>query len=69
LAYFEDRSEGWVARVDQFNTDRNRVRDDSSLSEDQKQSTIKQMKSNEFSNKEIFKLAYQNIKQRNIQVN
>jgi len=69
LAYFEDRSESWMARVNQFNTERNRVRGDSSLSEGEKENTIKQMKSNEFSNKEIFKLAYQNIKQRNYPVN
>jgi len=63
LAYFEARPESWVERVNRFNTTKNRIQADSSLSENEKQSMIQQMKTNEFSNKEIFKLAYQNIKQ------
>jgi lipase chaperone LimK len=69
LAYFEDRSENWLTRVDRFNAERQQIANDSNLNGDEKLSAIKQAKSAEFTNKESFKLAYQNIKKRSVQVN
>lgn len=69
LAYYEDNSVQWQARVNQYNESVAQIIQQESLSVEEKRTQINLMKQSQFSEKEQMKLSIQNIRARIAQVN